>query len=645
MPRNDSKTICKSIRDWVEKHDVYWRPLHEAMSEEEAFLDGDRFQDDMGPYNRDRRLTQIRGQEITDTIRHVVAQATVRPRNVEARPVDRMEDPDLAEVAAALIDHELNNSWKGFEDQYEDSLTSAREKRLGVVWMDWEPECGPYGEILYSFDDPRHFRWDEGYDPHHPMCERLVREKRMDVEAAREYFKAPWLMPDRTVRRGRANRADRPLLVGGTYMNPQDIDDEKVTLWECWYKRDKTTKYNKTEPKPLKPEEQYMVCHGDCGYRGEAGPGQPEYLPQACPTCGGDLERVDILDETPEVLAYRKGKRLVILAPFCPGPDDKPLSDGGWPIPTARSFPGLFITAYSKPGRPIGFSDTYYMWDQQVASDQLRTAALQQVLEHRDYWIMPRTGIVDFRNRRWEGRDDQFNMMFRDESKAAMGNLQVDRLNGTGVDPAFSTVFGIVQQALTQYRGVADLGLTPDNSKNIAASTVEQLTAQGEIPTEHFNRRKNRALGKFYGVLWDYIKATYTPERLARLNIEGTDILARMEGDDLANYDFVVSDTPPFSGIEKAKNEAAQALMQVAMQTPQYLEVYADAAGLPPSIVRKFQKAQEDFMAQQQEQMAAMGGPPGLPGELPPGEEMLPEEGADETGLGMEPEPLTPGAL
>ena len=638
MPAKYKKAeVCREIRDWVERHDSYWRPLHEAITEEEAFLDGDRFADDSGPYNKDRRLTQIRGQEITDTIRHIVAQATVRPRNVESRPSDRQTDPDAGEIAGALVERELSDPWKGFEDCYEDCLTSAREKRLGVVWMDWEPECGPFGEILYSFGDPRRFRWDEDYDPHHPMCERLIREKRVDVDWARDYFKAKHLQPDKMLKQGRS-RADRPILVGGTYLDPSQVDDDKVTLWECWYKRDRTTKMGKAEPQPLKPEEQYMVCVGECGYRGEPAPNQPEMIPQACPTCGGDLERVDILDQTPEMLAYAKGRRLVIMAPFSPSPDDKPLSDGGWPIPTARSFPGLFITAYTKPGRPIGYSDTYYMWEQQVASDQLRTAALQQVLEHKDYWIMPRTGIVDFRNRRWEGRDDQFNMMFRDHSKAEFGSLDVERLNGTGVDPAFSTVFGIVQQALTQYRGVADLGLTPDNSKNIAASTVEQHTAQVEIPTEHFNRRKNRALGKFYGVVWDYIRATYTPERLARLNLEGTDILARIEGDDLPNYDFVISDTPPFTGIEKQKSEAAQALIQFSQQAPDFLDIYAEAAGLPPSIVRKIQKRQEELQAAAQE-AEAMGG--GMPME----EGMPPDMGAEEAEPGMVPELTTPGAM
>jgi hypothetical protein len=328
------------------------------------------------------------------------------------------------------------------------------------------------------------------------------------------------------------------------------------------------------------------------------------------------------------------------MAPYSASPEDKPLVDGNWPIPGARSFPGLFLTAYSKPGRVVGPSDTYLMWDQQLASDQLRTAALQRVLEHRNYWVLPRNGIVDYRGQRFMFRDDQFNVMFRDAAKGEMGDLNVQPINATGLDPQWSTAFGAVQQALTQYRGVADIGLTPDNSKNIAASTVEQLTAQGEIPVEHFNRRKNRALGKFYGVVWDYVRATYTPQRLARLNIEGTEILAQIEGDDLPNYDFVISDTPPFTGIEKQKADAAQQLLQMAKQLPPaMLEIYAEATSIPASITRKILKAMEEMAAQQ----AAMGPP--MDEGIPPEDGGMPPEGMDDSGLGMEPEPSTPGAF
>src|SRR6185436_12944820 len=120
----------------------------------------------------------------------------------------------------------------------------------------------------------------------------------------------------------------------------------------------------------------------------------PESVPQGCPTCGGDLVRIDALDVTTTSLEFARGRRLVVIPPYSYALNDETLYDGGWPIQRARSFPGLFITAYIKPGRPVGPSDTTLMWDQQIASDTLRTTALQRVLEHRNYWVLPRNGVV-----------------------------------------------------------------------------------------------------------------------------------------------------------------------------------------------------------------------------------------------------------
>jgi hypothetical protein len=633
------KTPCQQVRDLHARHLPYWRQVRDAMDEEELFLDGDRYEEDQGPYNKDRRSIQIRGQEISDTVRHIAAQSTVRPRNVETRPIDHDGDPDAGEIAASLVELELSNPWKGFEDEYEGAIISAREKRLGVVWMDYEPDYGQFGEIFYSFQDPRRFMWDEAYHPHHPLCGWLIREKRVPVDVAREQYGAPWLKSDRDST-GRTARADRPVSRGASNHGPQPggLDDDKVTIWECWYKNDKSKKYRTKDYQVLKPSEQYMSCTDGCGERSDPMAGLPEFVPGGCPTCGGDMHRIDAkaVDET--ALKFERGKRMIAFAPNCPNPDgDDPLYDGAWPIPGARSFPALFITAYMKPGRPMGPSDTTLMWDQQIASDNLRTAAVQRVLEHRNYWKIPRAGLVDYRNQRFEFRDDQFNVMFTDNSKADMGPLDVQLINGTGLDPAFAQVFGITQQALTQYRGVADFGFTPESSKDIAASTVQQLTAQGEIPTEHFNRRKNRELGKWYGVVWDYIRATYTPQRLSRLNLDGIDILASLQADDLPNFDFVISDSEPFTGVEKQKADSAKTLIGMIQALPDMWDLLAELQGFSPSVIRKFQKRMDEIKAQQPTPGAGM--PPGMDGGGAPGDQgqLPPEMAGVDSGPGMVP--------
>ena len=631
------KTPSQGVRDLFEDHIGFWRPYWDAMTEEEAFLDGDRYEDDNQAYNRDRRLVQIRGQETQDTIRHIAAKATEKPRSVEARPIDMDDDPDAAEVAASLVEWELSNPWKGFEECYEAAIISCRERRLGVVWMDWDPDQPPYGEILYRFVDPRRIMWDPAYDPHHPLCGWLLEQRRLSPAWIHRNFKnSEWVQPDRDAFTASGEvRSDIPILRGANGERlpgaSHHYRDNKSTIWFCWYKNDHAQQAPTEKPgsyEPIDdPEQRYLACKAECGYRSQT-QGElravdaldqdelPEQLELACPRCAGNLERIDAKTADEYRLAYPRGKRLMVMAPFSAAPDDRPLYDGKWPISKARSFPGLFLTAYHKPGRPIGPSDTTLMWDQQIASDNLRTLAVQRVFEHRNYWVLPRVGINDYRGRRYNFREDQFNVMYRDGSQA-MGPMDVQLINGTGLDPAWSVAFNATQAALTQFRPQLDIGPVEERSRNIPVGTIERQVAEAETSTAHFNRRKNRELGKFYGVVWDYIRATYTPARLSRLRIDGIDMLMNLSGDDLPNYDFVIADTPEFTGLDKARSEAFTALLQVAQTMPQFLDIFAELNNLPRSVVRKLEKRMQE--AQEEAVTAA---PAGIAGATP--DAMLP---------------------
>jgi len=654
------RTPAAAVRKLYEDNVGTWTPYWDAMGRELAFLDGERYERDHGPEQRDRRLTQIRGQETQDTIRHMAAEAMAQPRSVEARPVDHDTDPDAAEVELALVEQELANPWKGFEARYYEAVQSSREQRLGVVWADWEPQCGPYGEILYSNIPPTRIMWDAAYDPHHPMCGWLLIKRRLDVDWIHANYKgSDWVKPDSAMLDPKERvRENVPIIQmgNGHSLEPQaGVTDNKAELWFCWYKNDRTKKYRDTgKDLELEPDQRYLACANGCGYRsptegelreqtGEDGsPKLVGDLPEeidGCPTCEangqmGTLKRIDARAEQEQVLAYSRGKRLVIIAPFSAAPDDKSVYDGKWPIPRARSFPGLFLSAYVKAGKPIGPSDVNLMWDQQVASDNLVTMLLQRVFEHRNYWILPAAGIVDYRNQRYNFREDQFNVMYRDQSKATMGPLDVQVLTAPGPDAGgWNSAYSAVQQKLTQYRGVADFGLTPDSSKDLAVGTVERLTQQGNIPIAEYNRRKNQELSKFYGVVSDMIHATYTPRRLARMRIDNIDLAVRMWGDDMPNFDFVVEETPPFTGLEKARSVAFKELIgvipmsaQIGIPADRMIELFAEINNLPRSIVRKLQREleavrmQQEQMAQQQ-QAALMGGGPG-PQDMPPEDQM-----------------------
>jgi hypothetical protein len=605
-PYNDKdsgKSISQQIRELHDKNLPMWRPYWEAMDQEERFLDGDRYVNNADWHNRDRRRIQIRGRETDDTIRHILSKATSKPRSVEARPIDMQGDPDQAEVEVALVEQELSNPLKMFEQCVQDSVWDARAIGLGITWMDWVPSVGPWGEMIYSSEDPRRYMWKWGYHPHHLMCDWLFRSHRYDVDYAREALKAPWLQPDReSARLGRLS-PDQPLLLNHrTELVGLTSTDDQVTLLECWYKNDRSVKGKKeVGERVLEKPERYMVCVDGCGYRSETQAvlqaqekiqgGLPEMIEEGCPECGGALERVDTLGKDQPRLAYANGRRLVIVSPYCASKDDAPVWDKPWPVPTARSFPILVLTAYPRRGRPRGDSDTSWCWDQQQAADHLRTMAVQRTFEHRTYKLTPGEGIKNTKGKRFEFRDDDFDVMIRDNT--AMGPLDVQFFNASGLDPAWPIAFQPIYQALTQYRGMYDQGPIDDRSAKSGVA-LQTENAIGEIPVENFIQRKNFELSLFYGVVSDYIHATYPAQRLVRLNLEGVDLVSQLWGKDMANYDFVIEETPDFSGLEKARSEAWDAAMQIMMNpaaTPELLESWAKFHQVPRSVMRDLIKA------------------------------------------------------
>ena len=638
-----TKTQAQRCRDWHNAHIPFWRRYWDAMNDEAEFLDGDRTENDV-KRNRDRRLVQIHGQEIQDTIRHLVAKATEKPIRLMPRPVDADQDPDQGEIAVAVCDHEMTDPWKEFPDCLEDAIIDSREKRLGVMYMDFDKDCGPFGEILYQRIAPDRIMWDEAFWPHHPKCDVVRIEVRVNTEVARETYGAPWLEPDRGVFESNGDyRPGVPLIQGGDGQRmprPDSADEDKSTLWLFYYKNDRSKKYGKPRTKMLPESERYMTCdmeHGGCGHRtvtqgelqAQEGISEPYPLEsppmtdanpeQGCPECGALLRRVDTKAMTPMEQAYAKGKRLTILSPYCTGEKDGELYDGGWVVPTARSYPLLLLTAYRKPGAPMGPSDVTLMWDQQFASDVLISQAVESVLGHRPYFVMPSVGLYAGNGERFAFRDDHFNVIYRDQSAAEFGPLNIDVINATGVDPEFAQVWGVVNGALTQYRGVTDFG--PVDASTLSQTSgvaLQQREAIGEIPVAHYNRRKAREIGKFAGVLWDYIRATYTTRKLARLNLDGVDLVQGLNGDDLPNYDFRIEDEPDFTGLEEARQKASDWCVATLSNpaTEPYFDILAKLNNIPTSTVRDFEKRRQQIQEMQAEaeaQAAAeqAGGAPG----------------------------------
>lgn len=619
--------VLKWLSKLHERGARYWSDIHESIREERAFYEGQHYAEDVDPLDKNAQSMRFTGPELFNLVRHKHGSLMAEPHLLEARPVDAMSDPVDAERAVQLVEWETVNPQKGFQECDELMALSALAARIGLIWIDYDPDEGPWGEILFRPGNSTRFMMEPGYhDPHDIKCGWIVEESDWPLDAV---LAIPGLEPGVKER-----LVGETLDPAGSISDSQkrqtretgdDLAEGVVRVRRWMFKHDRTVK---DKPKAgtfttfENDADRYMVC-GDpasetvgCGWRSE---GDGTDLPESgvCPECGGVTTRIDGREEVEEVLVYPKGRRMVLEAPN----QNLLLYDGKWPVP-ARSFPLYYLSAYlsADPTRPTGPSDTLIYWTQQAASDFLMTKGFQTLAEHQRYFALPKQGVTDYKGKRFEFRDDQFNVMYWDETIFG-GPPTIQALEGSSLDAALPGYWNMVQSVFKSNEGVTDLGLTPESSKNIPATSIMQMTQQGEIPIEHLKRRRRRAVGKGHGVLWDYIRNTYPAARLARLRLgDGTDKVMTLRGDELPNFDFVIADKPPFTGLEKAKSEALDKLISVP---PEWLEIYAEVNNLPPSIVRKVQQKREEMAAQQ----TMLGAAPDQPGQAGANGEM-PSTGA-----------------
>ncbi len=185
--------------------------------------------------------------------------------------------------------------------------------------------------------------------------------------------------------------------------------------------------------------------------------------------------------------------------------------------------------------------------------------------------------------------------MFRDANTPA-GAVQL--LEGSGIPASWSPVYRATREGLLSHQGIADFGLGPDQSRDIAASSVSQQIQQQEIPQAHYQRRIAREKARFLGIVYDYIRATYPAERVMRLRgPDGADAVRALDAATMPNFDFVLMDTPDFTAMDEAKAKGLQQLMAAAQEGPEMLELAASVYHIPPSLVRRFQRAAEARMA------------------------------------------------
>lgn len=605
---------------WLRAKEFY-RPWHDQSRKELAFaLKLKHYVADPGNAPDALGRVAFKGRELFSKIRRMVADVTAAPLYIECQPVNPADDdPRTAEDAKFALEHDVRNPDKGFDTFVERLVLGAIAARGWFMAVDYHAECGPYGEILFRTGPLSRLMWDPSVqDPWDPRCRWIIEEvPEMEVSEAKEAWKGfaklnpdgpPPGESDDFSYSDEAGRVRRAASVEESSYKP---DSGTAVILKCWSRHDGTRKKALPESEELPEHAQYMACTADgCGFKSDPQAGLPEWG-GPCPECldgSGDLNplyRVTHETVDRELLAFKQGRRFEVIAPS----QDLVGHDGSWPH-DLRNWPYMVLTRYEHPLDPIGISETALDGNQQVILNALMQRSWQQAV------TSPNILAIRGRLEAADGSDFQITdepWLLAYWSQADGQNGRIEQFKADGIAASTVQVWNLIQNNFRADVGTGDVGVAPDQSKDIPVGTINALVESGSIPTDHLIRRLRSGLSRLFGVVHDLQRATWTVERWVRLTgAEGVESWKRMSGATLPTADVRVSADPMSKRMDV---EDAKAIVQWYQLPPAIRRELAPKFGIAPSTVERIEQTEMQLQQQAMEMQAAAmpGGPMAAP--------------------------------
>lgn len=611
---DDPLLMVKECWDDCERH---YGEFDDAQAEEAAF--GLQLNHYLwkGTNRRDTSELAPVTADLFDLIRHKVAVVADQPIFISCLPVDQLEDPLRAEDARFVLEWEVNNPLKRYRQLRRRLVMGAFAARSWALWLDWHPYIGAYGEIVPRLVNPSRLRVAPGWQDMHDMtCPYVIEARDLRIQDVRrmqsqQQGDGGWQNTDQVIadvlvsstpRWGSASPDGSPVLASDVTPTARGSLRKTARLLFWWgrYGQEKDD-YQKVYELPAQDE--YMACMS-CGRveldhwrmpgvepSDQNSEGIPGPLPDTgndCPECeargvSSPLERIAHVSEEWSALRYPKG-RLVIVAPG----SNVVLYDGSWPCPT-RSFPGMIFKCYDHMEEPLGLSDTALHWDSQLVLDALTRSGYWQMIRNQDLILTEHGGLFK--------ADGVTPFEFTDEHgaiaywKSPLTAKATSHFQGSGISPGLAVLYKMVRDTMAANRGSNDLGLTPDASRNIPASTISQLSQMGEIPTKDHQLALENEESVVFGCWLDMAIHYWTDERAVRtMGPDGAIRIRRLKGDDLPNVDVVVSSGHQIDSNKIQQYEAFSRWLADSDAHPAARMVGAQILNIPPSLVREYEQ-------------------------------------------------------
>jgi len=593
----------------------YWGPIHKAQDDHIKFLiDGEHYDD--GPSSsgsdgieKDRRAARWVGQEAFDVWRHEFGAVRSQRSQCYAKPLDEGGNEDLGEIAVAVVNSHLEDPMVMWEDTVDDVVGSA--SACGVGWArvaDFDSDDGPFGVVFDESGDPRQFMWDpRAKSIHERRCRWVIIRCRDTVRAA--LTKKGWKAS--VVKKLRADNgftskfarqietADKwmrsgPVANQGINSDEVHLDDE-FTYYQIW-ERLPGTRMKPVSYREFDPGERHLQCpdcHWRSGTQDELATDMeddalqlPETAVGPCPQCGSTsgLKRQDAEVMERSVKGYPRFNVTVV----CPYSGPKECIFDDEPEIAYRSYPFMHLTRFRHPTRPVGPSLASLNGWNQVCVDLIMTLAVERLMDSAPIWSVPDDGVTDIFGQSFEFTDENGRVLKREPQ---IGAGQIELLEGTGIPSTWPAVYANAMNALTSRTGITDFGLGESQSRDIPAGSVMQQIQQQEIPLGHYMKRIAREIARAYGLIFDALRETDSPEKLNRLRqADGSYYMTAYPLMDLPNFDFYLDTDDEPTALDDKKIKGTEMLLSTIETRPWALELVADLHHIPQSQVRKVRR-------------------------------------------------------
>lgn len=602
------------VRQW-EHRKRYYQNENDLYGRLIAFsLDMEHYRRNYSFGNNIQRI-QPKGQQLYNLIRHKASLLSTPPIFIEARPVQPVEDADLAIIAKRVIEQRLEDPKRRYKIVRHRMVLSALAGGRGTVAIEYDREAGG---TVFRNTDPRMLMHTPGFlDLHDPRTPDVVEVVPMRLSAVRAKRASGWKVPadlhadnwkpDHPS--GAAQESHWVDLGDESGANPSaDVgdgtdDDGIVTILKCYARKD-PFRQSRTAAVPRDlPQEQWY-------WTDDAGQRIPMLEAPNPPFPGARL--VTTAEDERQLELY-PGGYLCIVAPFYQG--KKPLWEGTW-LPEAvntdvrlRSFPYMDMAGYLHPLRRAGKCDTELNHSMQVIDNASFRAAWEQMRMAQLIGVIYGKLYKSDLKSAFELTDQPIQLAY------AQDRMQADAINwvqAPGMNAALPQFRSMLDRQWS-YIGSGDISMPADRSRDVAVGTIEALQRSGDLPVQMHRDIMQAEEAIAFGVVLDYERAYRSDAELVQwISDQGELQSANVRGADLVDVNVMLTASPDSTRLDADK---IQALAQYAgqMQTmPQLMADLAPYAGLPPEAVRSIRRTVAQMMMQQ------MGPPQGGPQQAAP---------------------------